>query len=210
MNKKNIVKMLDTLEKELASGEFLEYTEAWQLLFATILSAQCTDARVNVVTSTLFVKYPDPEAFAHAELKELEEDIRPTGFYHNKAKNLISCAKTLVEKYNGVVPSDIDELTSLAGVGRKTANVVRGNIFNIPSVVVDTHVGRVSRRLGLTDSTDPEKAEYDLMRVIPKDRWISVNHLFMNLGRSICTSRKAYCDRCPISEICPKCGVEND
>lgn len=207
MNKKTIVKVLDTLENEPASGEFLEYKEPWQLLFATILSAQCTDARVNIVTSTLFVKYPDPEAFAHAELKELEEDIRSTGFYHNKAKNLISCAKTLVEKYNGVVPSDIDELTTLAGVGRKTANVVRGNIYKIPSVVVDTHVGRVSRRLGLTESTDPETAEYDLMRAIPKDRWISVNHLFMNLGRNICTSRKAFCDRCPISKLCPKCGV---
>ena len=204
MNKKNIEKMLETLDKWVSPGMFLEYGNAWQLLFATILSAQCTDERVNIVTRSLFVKYPDLHAFANADLKELEEDIRSTGFYHNKAKNLISCAKALLEEHNGIVPSDIDELTSLAGVGRKTANVVRGNIYGIPSIVVDTHVGRIARRLGLSKNTDPEKVEYDLMKKIPKDHWIAINTQFITLGRRICRSRKAECEKCPLAGYCPK------
>ena len=196
--------MLETLDKWVSPGMFLEYGNAWQLLFATILSAQCTDERVNIVTRTLFVKYPDLQAFADAEPDELEEDIRSTGFYHNKAKNLISCAKTLIEKYDGVVPSDIDELTSLAGVGRKTANVVRGNIYGIPSIVVDTHVGRIARRTGLSKNTDPEKVEIDLMKKLPKDHWIAINTQFITLGRKICRARKAECEICPLAAFCPK------
>ncbi|MCR5118912.1 MAG: endonuclease III [Lachnospiraceae bacterium] len=196
--------MLETLDNWVSPGMFLEYGNAWQLLFATILSAQCTDDRVNIVTRTLFVKYPDLRAFADADLEELEEDIRSTGFYHNKAKNLISCAKSLIEKHDGVVPSDIDELTSLAGVGRKTANVVRGNIFGIPSIVVDTHVGRIARRTGLSTNTDPEKVEYDLMKRIPKDHWIAINTQFITLGRKICKARKAECENCPLAPYCPK------
>ena len=204
MNKKNIENMLETLDKWVSPGMFLEYGNAWQLLFATILSAQCTDERVNIVTRTLFVKYPDLQAFADAEPDELEEDIRSTGFYHNKAKNLISCAKTLIEKYDGVVPSDIDELTSLAGVGRKTANVVRGNIYGIPSIVVDTHVGRIARRTGLSKNTDPEKVEIDLMKKLPKDHWIAINTQFITLGRKICRARKSECEICPLAACCLK------
>ena len=151
---------------------YLNHETPWQLLIAVILSAQCTDARVNVVTETLFKKYDTLEKFANADLAELEEDIRSTGFYHNKAKNIISCARTLVQEYHGEVPSTLEELTSLAGVGRKTANVIRGNIYHDPSIVVDTHVKRISKRLGFTKEDDPVKVEYDLMKVLPKDHWI--------------------------------------
>ena len=154
---------------------YLDHENAWQLLIATILSAQCTDARVNVVTKDLFRKYPGVEYFARADLKELEQDIRSTGFYHNKAKNIIACCQDLVEKFGGEVPESIEALTSLAGVGRKTANVIRGNIYNEPSIVVDTHVKRISNRLGLTKEEDPVKVEYDLMKVLPKDHWILYN-----------------------------------
>ena len=136
---------------------YLNHENAWQLLIATMLSAQCTDARVNIVTKDLFVKYPSVEAFAEADLKELEQDIRPTGFYHNKAKNIIACCQRLMALHDGEVPSGLEELTALPGVGRKTANVIRGNIFHEPSVVVDTHVKRISKKLGLTKEDDPEK-----------------------------------------------------
>ena len=165
---------------------YLDHENAWQLLIATILSAQCTDARVNVVTKDLFRKYPGVEYFARADLKELEQDIRSTGFYHNKAKNIIACCQDLVEKFGGEVPESIEDLTSLAGVGRKTANVIRGNIYNEPSIVVDTHVKRISNRLGLTKEEDPVKVEYDLMKVLPKDHWILYNLQIIALGREIC------------------------
>ena len=162
------------LDEYYPAGEcYLDHEDAFQLLVATILSAQCTDARVNLVTKELFKKYPDVEAMAGADLAELERDIHSTGFYHNKAKNIIGAARKLLTDFNGEVPSDIESLTGLPGVGRKTANVIRGNIFKIPSIVVDTHVGRISRKLGLTQETDPEKVERDLERVLPKDRWIS-------------------------------------
>ena len=148
---------------------YLNHETPWQLLIAVILSAQCTDARVNIVTKDLFVKYDTLEKFAYADLKELEQDIKSTGFYHNKAKNIIACAKRLVEEYGGEVPSELDDLLTLAGVGRKTANVIRGNIYNQPSIVVDTHVKRISKRLGFTKEDDPEKIEYELMRKLPKD-----------------------------------------
>ncbi len=204
LNKKDIQLMLQKLDDWVSPGVFLEYSTAWQLLFATILSAQCTDERVNMVTRDLFKKYPDIEAFANADIRELEEDIRPTGFYHNKAANLIKCARRLIDEFDGTVPSDIDALTSLAGVGRKTANVVRGNIYHIPSVVVDTHVGRIARRLGLSESDDPVKVEFDLMKKLPEDHWIAINTQFMTLGRRICKARRADCDSCPLNGICPK------
>ena len=170
MASKKIMAILDALDKEYGTDYvcYLNHENAWQLLIATMLSAQCTDARVNIVTKDLFVKYPTVQAFADADLKELEQDIHSTGFYHNKAKNIIACCKTLVEKYDGEVPSDIESLTSLAGVGRKTANVIRGNIFNEPSIVVDTHVKRISNKLGFTKETDPVKIEFDLMKKLPK------------------------------------------
>lgn len=181
---------------------YLDHENAWQLLIATMLSAQCTDARVNIVTKDLFKKYPSVEAFADADLKELERDIHSTGFYHNKAKNIIACTRTLLEKYNGEVPNDLEALTNLAGVGRKTANVIRGNIFNEPSIVVDTHVKRISRKLGFTKEEDPEKIEFDLMKVLPKDHWILYNIQIITHGRGLCTARSPKCDECFLSHLC--------
>lgn len=185
---------------------YLNYETPWQLLIAVMLSAQCTDARVNIVTKDLFVKYPTLEAFANADLKELEQDIHSTGFYHNKAKNIIACTKRLLEEYNGEVPEKLEDLTSLAGVGRKTANVIRGNIYREPSVVVDTHVKRISKKLGFTKSEDPEKVEQDLMKVLPKDHWILYNIQIITLGRSICTARNPKCTECFLADLCKAKG----
>ncbi len=184
----------------------LNHENAWELLVATILSAQCTDARVNIVTKELFKKYPTAESFAEADLKELEQDIHSTGFYHNKAKNIILCAKQILERHEGVVPSELDELISLAGVGRKTANVIRGNIYNIPSVVVDTHVKRISRLLEITDTDDPTKAEFELMEALPEDHWILWNVDIITLGRTICIANRPGCSECPLKELCPSAG----
>lgn len=181
---------------------FLNYETPWQLLIAVMLSAQCTDARVNLVTADLFQKYDTLEKFANADLAELEQDIKSTGFYHNKAKNIISCAKTLVYEYGGEVPRTLEELTSLAGVGRKTANVIRGNIYHDPSIVVDTHVKRISQRLGFTKETDPEKIEYDLMKVLPKDHWILYNIQIITFGRQICFARSPKCENCFLQDLC--------
>ena len=181
---------------------YLNHETPWQLLIAVILSAQCTDARVNIVTKDLFQKYDTLEKFANADLSELEQDIRSTGFYHNKAKNIIACAKTLVEEYHGEVPRTLEELTSLAGVGRKTANVIRGNIYNEPSIVVDTHVKRISKRLGFTKNDDPYKVELDLMKVLPKDHWILYNIQIIKFGRNICFARNQKCSECFLEDIC--------
>lgn len=181
---------------------FLNYETPWQLLIATILSAQCTDERVNQVTEGLFKKYASIEAFASADLSELENDIRPTGFYRNKAKNIIACAQKLLSDYGGVVPKDIEDLTGLAGVGRKTANVIRGHIYNEPSIVVDTHVKRVSKRLGLTKEDDPVKIEFDLMKKLPREQWIPYNIQIISLGRSICSARSPKCGECFLREYC--------
>lgn len=180
----------------------LDYETPWQLLMATILSAQCTDARVNIVTKELFQKYPDVYAMAQANLKELEQDIRSTGFYHNKAKNLIACCKDLRDKFGGEVPQGIEELTSLSGVGRKTANVIRGNIYQEPSIVVDTHVKRISRKLGITRQEDPEKIEFDLMKKLPKDHWILYNIQLIALGREICKAPTPRCEDCFLTDVC--------
>ncbi|MBD5544670.1 MAG: endonuclease III [Lachnospiraceae bacterium] len=181
---------------------YLNHENAWQLLIATMLSAQCTDARVNIVTKDLFQKYKSPQDFAEADLNELEQDIKSTGFYHNKAKNIIACCKTLVDVYGGEVPSDIEALTALQGVGRKTANVIRGNIFHEPSVVVDTHVKRISRKLGFTKEEDPVKIEQDLMKVLPKDHWILYNIQIITFGRQICMARNPKCQECFLTEYC--------
>lgn len=181
---------------------YLNHETPWQLLIATILSAQCTDERVNKVTKDLFVKYDTLEKFASAEMKELEKDIHSTGFYHNKAKNIIACTKELLEKYNGEVPRELEKLTSLAGVGRKTANVIRGNIYNDPSIVVDTHVKRISKKLGLTKEDDPVKIEYDLMKALPKDHWILYNIQIITFGRSICFARSPKCGECFLTKYC--------
>jgi len=182
---------------------YLNHETPWQLLIAVILSAQCTDARVNIVTADLFKKYDSLEKFAAADIKELEKDIHSIGFYHMKAKNIISCCQTLLEQFGGEVPESIEELTSLAGVGRKTANVIRGNIYNQPSIVVDTHVKRISRKLGLAKAEDPEKIEYELMKVLPEDHWILWNIHVITLGRTICIARRPKCGECFLREDCP-------
>ena len=181
---------------------YLNHETPWQLLIAVILSAQCTDARVNIVTKDLFVKYDSLEKFANADLKELEQDIKPTGFFHNKAKNIIACAKRLIEVYGGEVPCELEDLLTLAGVGRKTANVIRGNIYNQPSIVVDTHVKRISKRLGFTKEDDPEKIEFELMRKLPKEHWILYNIQIISFGRTICEARKPKCEECFLYDLC--------
>ncbi len=203
-------KILERLDERYGTElvTYLEHEAPWQLLIATILSAQCTDARVNEVTKDLFVQFPSVEAFAQADLGELEQAIFSTGFYHNKAKNIIACCRKLLEDYGGEVPSDIDQLTKLPGVGRKTANVIRGNIFREPSIVVDTHVGRIARRLGWTTEKDPEKVEYALMERLPQDHWILVNLDLIALGRSLCPSRRPHCEECFLQDVCPRVGVD--
>ena len=181
---------------------YLNYETPWQLLIATMLSAQCTDARVNVVTKDLFQKYDTLEKFAGSSLEELEQDIRPTGFYHTKARNIIGAARKRVTEYHGEVPDTLEELTSLPGVGRKTANVILGNIYQKPSVVVDTHVKRISTRLGFTREKDPEKIEYDLMKELPKDHWILYNIQIITFGRQICFARNPKCEECFLTDYC--------
>lgn len=202
--KKRTRQILDILDEQYGTEFrcYLNYETPWQLLIATMLSAQCTDARVNIVTEGLFKKYESVEAFAKADLKELEQDIKPTGFYHNKAKNIISCMRDINDKYGGEVPRGLEELTSLAGVGRKTANVIRGNIYHEPSVVVDTHVKRISNRLGLTENQDPQKIEQDLMKELPKDHWILYNIQIITFGRTICTARSPRCEECFLQKYC--------
>ena len=209
--KKNTKAILEALEREYGTEYvcYLNHENALQLLIATMLSAQCTDARVNIVTEDLFKKYITAEDFAKADLKELDQEIHSTGFYHNKAKNIIACCKQLVEKYGGEVPNDLEALTSLAGVGRKTANVVRGNIFHEPSVVVDTHVKRISKKLGLTKNEDPVKVEFDLMKELPKDWWILWNIHIIRLGRTICKAPTPKCEECFLQELCPEYKKKN-
>lgn len=181
---------------------YLNHDNAWQLLIAVIMSAQCTDARVNIVTKDLFQKYDTLEKFANADIEELEQDIHSIGFYHNKARNIILCARKLVEEFHGEVPEKLEDLLTLPGVGRKTANVIRGNIYNEPSIVVDTHVKRISRRLGFTREEDPVKIEFDLMKVLPKDHWILYNIQIITLGRTICTARSPKCSECFLADLC--------
>lgn len=204
ITKKNLTRLLELLDEMYPAEKcFLEYETPWQLLFATILSAQCTDARVNIITKELYRNYPTLEAFAEASLEEIEEAVKPAGFYHNKALHIKECAEVLIDKYNGEMPSSIEELTALPGVGRKTANVIRSHIFHEPSIVVDTHVKRISKLLGLTDTTDPVKAEFQLMEVLPRDHWIKLNLQLIDHGRRVCISGRPKCSECRLAEICP-------
>jgi endonuclease III len=188
----------------------LEYETPVQLLVATILSAQCTDKQVNLVTRSLFKKYPAAAHFAAADLSKLEEAIRPTGYFRNKAKNIKACCRKLVELHGGEVPRTLEELVALPGVGRKTANVVLGTAYGIPSgVVVDTHVGRITRRLGLTRHKDPVKVEQDLMQLVPRKEWIDFAHRLIHHGRRICFARKPRCGDCSMRRFCPRTGVED-
>lgn len=181
----------------------LLHADPLQLLIATILSAQCTDARVNMVTPALFARFPDAEAFSEAHILEVEELIRSTGFYHNKAKNIVGCCQELMLRHGGRVPADLDALVKLPGVGRKTANVVLGNAFGIPGVVVDTHVGRLSQRLDLTSHEDPNKIELDLMETVPREKWTLLAHLLIEHGRRVCKARSPQCGACVLSGLCP-------
>ena len=181
----------------------LTHENPFQLLISTILSAQCTDERVNQVTATLFPKYPDPQAFAYANPNELEKEIRPTGFFRNKTKSIMGAGKKIVDEFSGQVPRSMDELLTLPGVARKTANVVLGTAFGIAAgVVVDTHVQRVSGRLDLTKNTDPKKIEQDLMQAIPQEKWILFSHQLIWHGRRVCQARKPRCLECNLEKIC--------
>lgn len=181
----------------------LDFTTPWELLVATILSAQCTDKRVNMITPALFKKYNDIEAFAKADIKELETDIHSAGFYHNKAKNIIGCAQGLLNLYNGSIPETVEELVKLPGVGRKTANCLLGNWFGFAEgIVVDTHVSRLSQKLGLVSSSDPEKIEQELMKLVDKKYWIEFSHWLILQGREVCIARKPKCEICELKAYC--------
>ena len=189
------------------AGCSLEFDNPFQLLVATILSAQCTDERVNKTTPALFAHYPTPASMAGANPESLEGLIKSCGFYHNKAKNILAASSRITHHHQGIVPHTLDELVELPGVGRKTANVVLGNAFGVPGLTVDTHLGRLSRRLGLSSQDNPEKVEADLARTIPQPRWTLFSHQAIAHGRAICQSRKPRCGECPLGPICPKIGV---
>lgn len=187
----------------------LHFNNPLQLLIATILSAQCTDVRVNMVTPALFAHYPDARTLAEADSAELETMIQSTGFFRNKAKSIKGCCKAIVEKHGGQVPETMEELVPLPGIGRKTANVILGNAFGVPGIVVDTHVGRLARRMGMTKHDDPEKVERDLMKVVPKKDWTMFSHQMIFHGRQVCQARKPNCEGCSLAKDCPKIGVKN-
>jgi endonuclease III len=185
----------------------LNHDNALQLLIATILSAQCTDVRVNLVTPALFKRYPDAQAFADADQGDLEKAIQSTGFFRNKARNIKACCKILVEQHSGQVPASLEQLVPLPGIGRKTANVILGNAFGVPGITVDTHVGRLSRRLGLTTEEDPVKVEFALMKLVPRKEWTMFSHRLIFHGRQICFARKPLCSQCALADLCPKVEV---
>jgi endonuclease-3 len=203
--KTRALKIIELLEKEHPDAKVaLHHSNPLELLVATILSAQSTDETINKVTKTLFKKYTKPEDYANADLKELEQDIRSTGFYHNKAKNLQNSAKMLVEKYNSKVPKTMEELVKLPGVARKTANIVLTNAYGVVAgVAVDTHVRRLAQRLALSENDDPNKIEQDLMSIVPKDKWMRITDLLIFHGRRVCTAKKPNCTGCVLNKICP-------
>ena len=206
---RRVFEIIRLLEQEYGEATCaLHHDGAYQLLVATILSAQCTDARVNMVTPALFRRYPDAHAMAEADLDDLQEIIRSTGFFRNKSKSLHGSARRLVDEFDGEVPSNMPDLLKLPGVARKTANVVLGTAYGIASgVVVDTHVGRLSRRLGLTVQKTPEKVEKDLMGMIPRDEWINFAHRLIHHGRRVCQARRPRCEECAFADLCPRIGL---
>lgn len=205
------LKVIELLEREHSDAKIaLHYTNPLELLVATILSAQCTDERVNMVTKTLFKKYAKVEDYANADLKELEQDIKSTGFYRNKAKNIKKTSQLLVEKYHSKVPETMEELLELPGVARKTANIVLANAFGVvEGVAVDTHVRRLAQRLGLSGNDDPGKIEKDLMRIVPKDKWMRITDLLIFHGRRVCTAKRPNCTACVLNKICPSAFAFN-
>lgn len=202
--RERVVSIVDTLAEAYPDARVgLDFTTPFELLIATILSAQCTDERVNQVTPHLFAKYPGPQDYLRVPVEELEVDIHSTGFYRNKARNIQACCQELIDRFGGEVPTTLDELVSLPGVGRKTANCVLSNCWNIPGITVDTHVTRLSNLLKLTTSTDAVRIEFDLMKLIDRDRWNTWNHLIITHGRRTCIARRPKCDICPIVNLCP-------
>jgi endonuclease-3 len=203
--KTRALKIIELLEKKHPDAKVaLHYSNPLELLVATVLSAQSTDETINKVTKALFKKYTKPEHYVNADLKELEQDIRSTGFYHNKAKNLQNSAKMLVEKYNSQVPKTMEELVKLPGVARKTANIVLTNAYGVVAgVAVDTHVRRLAQRLGLSENTNPNKIEQDLIKIVPKDKWMRITDLLIFHGRRVCTAKKPNCAGCVLNKICP-------
>lgn len=209
IKRKNVRTILSRLKETYPDATCaLRYRNRWELLVATILSAQCTDKRVNDVTETLFRKYPDIHAFAMADLEALQEDIRSTGFFRNKAKNLIGAAQRILKEHGGEIPASMTELIALPGVGRKTANVLLGNGYGIAGMVVDTHVKRIAMRLGWTRQVDPEKIEMDLCKLIPEEDWVMTGHMLIAHGRAICKALVPVCSECPLLELCPRVRVE--
>lgn len=208
--KKQAGKVVRGLARDYADAECaLVHNSPFQLLIATVLSAQCTDERVNIVTQDLFPRYPTAADLAPVPVKRIEKIIQSTGFFRNKAKNIKALSQALVNDHDGEVPQELDVLVKMPGVGRKTANVVLGTAFGLPTgVVVDTHVGRISKRLGLTEQTDPVKIEQDLMQVLPRKEWIDYSHRLIHHGRRVCRARKPLCDQCGFQKICPRIGVE--
>jgi endonuclease-3 len=204
-DKTRVAKIIALLEKEHPDAKIaLNYSSPQELLVATILSAQCTDERVNMVTRSLFKKYRGADDYAKADLRELEQDIKSTGFYRNKAKNLKACAKMLAEKFGSKVPKTMEEILQLPGVARKTANIVLSNAYGVvEGIAVDTHVRRLSKRLGLTDNDDPNKIEQDLMKTVPKGKWTRFTDLLIFHGRRVCTARKPRCEACIVNKLCP-------
>jgi endonuclease-3 len=200
-----VAKITALLEKEHPDAKIaLDHSNPLELLVATILSAQCTDERVNVVTKSLFKKYRRAEDYAKADLKELEQEIKPTGFYRNKAKNIRACGKMLVEKFGSQVPKTMEEILELPGVARKTANIVLSNAYGIvEGIAVDTHVRRLAQRLGLTKNGDPVKIEQDLMNLVPREKWMRFTDLLIFHGRRICTAKKPKCEECVVNKLCP-------
>jgi endonuclease-3 len=202
-NQKRVKEMIRVLSKEIPDSKIaLKFSNPFELLIATILSAQCTDVKVNQVTADLFKKYRSVKDYAEVNLTELEEDIRPTGFYRNKANSIQKCCRELVARFDGKVPQTLEELVTLPGVGRKTANVILGDAFGIPGIAVDTHVQRVSRRIGLTKNEDPVKIEFDLMKIVPQEEWTHFSNLLIWHGRKTCIARKPLCQTCPIRKLC--------
>lgn len=181
----------------------LDYKSPFELLVAAILAAQCTDERVNLTTPELFAKYPAIESFAIADEAEMQAMVRPTGFFRQKTRSIIEVSQDIIAKFGGEVPQTMDELTQLRGVGRKTANLILGEFFNVPGIVVDTHVKRIAARLGWTTNTDPTKVEFDLMELIPQEQWVTLNHIIIAHGRAICKAPTPLCERCPVLDLCP-------
>ena len=212
-DQKRVKEILKILSKEIPDSRIaLRFSNPLELLIATILSAQCTDVKVNQVTETLFKEYRSAKDYATVNLAELEEEIRPTGFYRNKARSVRKCCQELMARFGGEVPKTLEELVTLPGVGRKTANVILGNAFGTPGIVVDTHVRRVSQRIGLTKNDNPVKIEFDQMEIVPKDEWTHFSNLLVWHGRKICVARKPLCEICPMVKWCDygskKMGVE--